>query len=300
MRTPTAPLMSSLAVLLASLAACSDTSGPAATGTLEISTTTSGSPAGSSAYSVRLDRTVRQPIAAAGRATLTGLAPGPHTLELLDVPPACLVADANPRVIEVASATTTQVLFAVSCHPPTGALRVITATIGTQLDPDGYVVSVEGTAPRPIGIADTIVFHDLPVGDTRVTLGGIAPNCAPTGGSQRTATVAVGLPAAVLITVTCNPVGVAGSVIQVAVTTTLINAGSSLTYHVSLDGTRTIAVPANGTASFSGVSVGEHWVYLSVPSYCAVGGFQRAPNPVRVVVPGVGVQTALFSVLCIG
>jgi hypothetical protein len=300
MRTPTAPVMSSLAVLLASLAACSDTSGPAAAGSLEVNTTTSGAPPDPSTYSIRLDHTVRQPIAAAGRATLTGLAPGPHTLELLDVPPACLVTDANPRVIEVASATTTQVLFAVSCHPPTGALRVITATIGAQLDPDGYVVSVEGAAPRPIGIADTIVFQDLPLGDTRVTLGGIAPNCAPTGGSQRTASVAVGLPAAVLITVTCAPVGVAGSVIQVAVATTLVNAGSPLTYHVSLDGTRTIAVPDNGTASFAGVSVGEHWVYLSVPSYCAVGGFRPARNPARVVVPGVGVQTVRFWVLCIG
>lgn len=297
MRTFTAPVAWSLIALLA---ACGDASGPAIAGSLEVSTTTSDPPAGPTTYSVRLDRTVRQPIAAAGRATLTGLAPGPHTVELLDVPPSCRVSDANPRVIEVAPATTTQVLFAVSCQPLKGALRVITATIGAQLDPDGYVVSVEGVAPRAIGIVDTIVFHDLPVGDTHVTLGGLAPNCAPTGGSQRTASVGAGLPTTVLITITCMPTGVAGGVIQVTIASTLINAGPSLIYHLSLDGTRTIAVPDNGTASFAGVSAGEHWVYLSVPYYCAVGGFQRAPNPVRVVMPVAGGQAVRFSVLCIG
>jgi hypothetical protein len=59
-------------------------------------------------------------------------------------------------------------------------------------------------------------------------------------------------------------------------------------------------VPANGAASFTGVTAGTHSVRLNVAPYCSVGGFFPAPNPVSVVVPVNGTATVRFSVLCIG
>jgi hypothetical protein len=39
---------------------------------------------------------------------------------------------------------------------PVPALEIRTATGGTELDPDGYTVTVDGGAARPIGLTDTL------------------------------------------------------------------------------------------------------------------------------------------------
>ena len=88
--------------------------------------------------------------------------------------------------------------------------------------------------------------------------------------------------------------------IDVVVTSTLINAGATRSFTAVLDGIRRMSVPSHGSASFTGVIAGPHSVRLNVPPYCAVGGFAPAPNPVTVNVPAGDTAAVCFSVLCLG
>src|SRR5690349_14980329 len=69
------------------------------------------------------------------------------------------------------------------------ALVIRTTTTGTELDPDGYQVTVDGGAPQAMGLADSLVVDPLAAGPHTVTLSGLADNCAVSGGATVTATV---------------------------------------------------------------------------------------------------------------
>src|SRR5256886_5124812 len=61
----------------------------------------------------------------------------------------CTVGGANPRTVAVPSGGTISTTFSVSCAPTgggTGSLTVTTSTTGSDLDPDGYTVTLDGAA----------------------------------------------------------------------------------------------------------------------------------------------------------
>ncbi len=41
----------------------------------------------------------------------------------------------------------------------TGAVEVVTQTTGTDVDPDGYEVQLDGSPPMSIGVDDTVLFE---------------------------------------------------------------------------------------------------------------------------------------------
>jgi hypothetical protein len=89
--------------------------------------------------------------------------------------------------------------------PTEGTIQVTTNTSGTDLDTDGYTVSVDGDTPQAIGIDDTLIIPEVEPGDHTVVLAGVASNCTVGfGNNQRIATVPVGDTVKVAFAVTCE------------------------------------------------------------------------------------------------
>src|SRR5207249_11523773 len=86
----------------------------AATGSLTVTTTTTGSnlPAG---YTVTLDTGQSGAIGANDSVTATGIAAGDHAVTLSGLPGNCSLASPNPQAFTIAAGTTTQVGFTISC-----------------------------------------------------------------------------------------------------------------------------------------------------------------------------------------
>src|SRR5438876_2165333 len=48
--------------------------------------------------------------------------------------------------------------------PTSGAIRIVLTTIGADPDADGYAVTLDGAAPRTVGVNGTLVLRDLGTG----------------------------------------------------------------------------------------------------------------------------------------
>src|SRR5205814_10178034 len=95
--------------------------------------------------------------------------------------------------------------FAVSCAAVggDGSLTVTTSTTGTNLDPDGYTVSVDGgAASQPIATNGSVTFTG-PSGDHSIELLGVAGNCTVSGANPRTVNVPANATATTTFSVSC-------------------------------------------------------------------------------------------------
>jgi len=175
-----------------------------------------------------------------------------------------------------------------------GTLAVSTNTSGSNVDPDGYTVTLDGTTSQAIGINGSATFSGLAAGDHNVVLSGVADNCAVDGGTSRTVTVPADGAASTTFAVTCA--GGTGGLGDLVVTTS--TSGSDLPdgYTVTLDGTQSQAIAANGSVGFTGLPAGDHSVQLSGDaSNCTV----ESANPQTVTVPEGETATATFDVSCV-
>lgn len=276
---------------------CSAPTTPSPTGSLDVSVTTTGLENDPDGIAILVDDLHRKSLPGAGHAVITGLEPGTHAVELDSLAPTCIVTTDNPRSVEIQAGATTSVTFEVSCttYPPTGGIRVITTTIGSSLDPNGYGVWVDGTLAGAVGLNDTLDVTGLAAGDHLVELRDVASACATTG-----LTVAV-TPlnmSNVRLSVTCTTPPPGAATIAVFVTTQVFSVPLPAHYLVVLDGGQSKTIPPNGSTSFATVA-GTHSVELRSPSYCLVGGFTGAPNPQIVTVAVGAEETVHFAVLCI-
>ena len=173
----------------------------------------------------------------------------------------------------------------------TGDLSVTSNTTGSNLDPDGYAVTVDGGATQAIATNGTVTFTGLTAGSHSVQLSGVAGNCAVSGANPQTVTVPSGGTASTTFTVTCS-----ATTGNLSVTTS--TTGSSLDpdgYSVTVDGGASQAVATNGSVTFTGLSAGSHSVQLTgVAANCAVSG----ANPQTVTVPSGGTASTAFTVSC--
>ena len=173
------------------------------TGNLVVTTQTTGSdqPSG---YTITVDGTQSQPIAASGSVTFAGLSAGSHSVAIGPPVPNCaLVNTSNPQTVTVPAGGTATATFTVDCQPNRGTLTVTTSTSGSDLDPDGYTVRVDLGDPRAIPIDGSVTYTGLPAGSHNVLLTGVAGNCAVGGGASRMVEVPSGGTAAVSYAVVC-------------------------------------------------------------------------------------------------
>ncbi len=71
----------------------------------------------------------------------------------------------------------------------TGDLSVTTATTGSDLDPDGYTVTVDGNQSQAIGTNSSVTFTNISAGNHSVALTDVASNCAVNSANPQTVTV---------------------------------------------------------------------------------------------------------------
>jgi hypothetical protein len=169
---------------------------------------------------------------------------------------------------------------------------VTASTTGSDLDPDGYTVTIDRTGPNQvIATGGSVTFPGLPAGDHSVALSGLTANCTVAGSAQQSVTVPPGGTATVAFSVTCTPLP--GDLIVTTSTT-----GLSLDldgYTVTVDGqSRPISI--NSSVTFADLPAGSHTVTLSGAAVnCTVDG----GNPRDVSVPSRMTATTTFNVSCV-
>ncbi len=174
--------------------------------------------------------------------------------------------------------------------PTEGILEVITSTTGSDLDPDGYLFTVDQNAALPLGPNGVDTVASLDAGAHTVTLAGVASNCALGGGNPRTVEVAAGDMARLRFEVACTRLGA----IRVSAATTGDDPDPD-GYEVALDGGTPKPLVTNGSTLIPGLMPGVHEVALSnIADNCEVSG----TNPRTVAVVNGATADTDFSVTC--
>jgi len=162
------------------------------TGSLRIATTTTGGEFDPNGYYVAVDEycyyyyyygnycnyTWEGTLGVNDAVTLPNITIGDHTVIVRDVARNCTVASPNPRTVTVPSAGLVEAAFAISCVPR-GSLAVTVATTGVDPDPNGYVLTFDGTVfdtSATIASSGSTTVQLMP-GDYNVRLSGVTLNC---------------------------------------------------------------------------------------------------------------------------
>jgi TolB protein len=173
----------------------------------------------------------------------------------------------------------------------TGVILISTATTGSDLDSDGYVVGLDGESAGAIGIADTLSLAGLSPGTHSLTLESVAANCTVANDSSQIVEVAADATHHVAYAVECAtlPTG-----IEVIVTTSGLGPDQD-GYMLSLDGLAAEPVATADTIRFSDLPEGQHSFTLSgIAENCAVG----TSNPFSLVVSHGMSANATMAVKC--
>ena len=175
-------------------------------GGLFVSTNSTGVDLDADGYTVTVDGGASQAIATDGSVTFTALAAGAHSVALSGVAGNCTVSGSNPQTVTVRSGATASAPFSLSCAPTgsgSGSLTVTTSTTGSNLDPDGYTITIDGSISQPIGTNGSVTFTG-PAGNHPVALSGVAANCTVSGANPRTVAVPAGGTGTTTFSVACS------------------------------------------------------------------------------------------------
>lgn len=177
--------------------------------------------------------------------------------------------------------------------PGEGSVAVTITTTGTDQDPNGYQISVDGMASVNVPSNGTQTLTRVPAGTRTVTVSGIASNCTLAGDNPRSVTVTRNATTQLTLAVTCNQI--VGSVRVITVTTgTLIDPNG---FQVRAGTGTSSFVPSNGQIVLTNVVPGAQPVTLeNVASYCTVSG----ANPRTTTVVADQQVDVTFNVTCNG
>jgi Tol biopolymer transport system component len=172
-------------------------------GTISLTTTTTGGDLDPDGYTVSIDGGPGQAVATNGTVDLTNVPAGSRSLLLSGIAANCAVTGDNPLVVDVPFNDTVDATFDVDCAAVLGDVNITTSTTGSQIDPDGYSVTVQGQAPVAIGTNDMYTAVGVSAGERTVELTGLAANCTVAGDNPRTVTVPDGGSVDTTFDVTC-------------------------------------------------------------------------------------------------
>src|SRR5207237_859760 len=209
---------------------------PPLTGDIIVAANTDGSDLDPNGYTATLDLTKSQSLPTNGSTTFSGVLEGAHVVQLSGVASNCTVNTKNPLPVTLVGSSTTAT-FSVPCTATTGSLKVTTNTTGSDLDPDGYTLTVDGGQGKAIGINNTVTISGLSPGDHSVQLNGVAQNCTVTS-NPRTVSITAGSTTTTTFTVICA-----------ATTGTLTVSNSTTGSNLDADG---YTVTVSGSAGRSG------------------------------------------------
>ena len=109
----------------------------ATTGSLLITSTTTGSSPDTDGYAVIIDGSTRGTLATNGETVVDGLPQGPHTVGIGGVAGNCQVEGDNPRSLPITAGSSAETAFIVTCQAPPpniGTIYITTATSGPGAD----------------------------------------------------------------------------------------------------------------------------------------------------------------------
>jgi len=181
---------------------------PSGPGAIEVSTTTTGTDRDPDGYGITVDGVARATVGASGTQRVEALDPGDHDVELSGVADNCVVSQPD-RTVVVRPQETTPVPFQVACQATGGGggdgggLDITTVTTGSALDPDGYILAIDGKDRLRVGVNQVASFSRFPTGGHAVTLRDIAANCRLLGGSPRVS-VTSGTTTTATLAVSCS------------------------------------------------------------------------------------------------
>ena len=178
------------------------------TGSIHISTATSGPDQDADGYSVVLlgGLSGGAPIPTNGTRDFGNVREGQVAVALADVSANCVVDGANPRTVDVSFGVTAAVAFTVQCTSA-GTLQVTTATTGSFLDPNGYQLQIQlqgsSSDTRSLSTNGTLTLSGL-LGNYVLTLFDIMPNCDVAMPNPRLVAMVAGSTTAVNLDITCG------------------------------------------------------------------------------------------------
>lgn len=171
-----------------------------------------------------------------------------------------------------------------------GSIQVQVTTTGSDLDPDGYTVLVDGANGQAVGLDGSVTFSDLAEGNHEVSIDGVAANCSVTGDNPRTVAVTAGEVAQTAFDVVCT--AIVGNLTIITSTS-----GGDIDpdgFQYSIDGGAAEAIGVNDTVTVE-LSADDHTVQLlDVAANCTV----EASNLRTVSVPAGGTTSTEFVVTC--
>lgn len=173
------------------------------TGNLTVTASTTGGTVDPDGYTVTVDGGTGQVVDTNGSVAFSDVASGDHSVELSGIAPNCSVTGANPVTVTVPPTGGASHTFDITCTTIVGSVEVTTSSTGTDVDPDGYTLNVEGEVPVAIGINQTLTVDDVSAGDRTVELTDLTSNCSVAGENPRTVTVSEGGTVSTTFDVTC-------------------------------------------------------------------------------------------------
>jgi hypothetical protein len=90
---------------------------------------------------------------------------------------ATAVADGSATITATVDGVSGTAAVTVELAPSTGGLRFIVSTLGRNLDPDGYTLTVVDLLTQAVASLDTVVVGDLDPGTYSASIEGLAANC---------------------------------------------------------------------------------------------------------------------------
>jgi preprotein translocase subunit YajC len=268
---------------------------PPTTGTVRVTTTTSGAEPDADGYTASLDGGAEQSIGASTNLAIEAVTPGTHTVELAGIAANCTVAGENPRTASVTAGETAEVAFAIDCSATIGSLVVSSSTTGPSPDPDGFAVNVDGVDRGFLTATGNLTIDGLVAGDHLIGLSGVAGNCQVQGNNPQTVTIVAAGSATTDFAIICTaPPANAGNLrITTATTGADLDADG---YKFAVDGgsTQTIAINTT-TPPITNLAAGPHTVSLSsVAANCTVTAGLSRP----VTITAGGTADVSFAVTC--
>jgi hypothetical protein len=261
----------------------------ATTGTIEVVTTSSGSPPDPDGYQLQLDGAPARAIGTSATVSIPGTAPGPHTVGLSGLAANCSLDGDNPRAVTVSPGAVAPVAFTIACTalpPTTGSIAITTATTGAPQDPDGYTFTIDQGGAQSIGVNATASVGSLAAGSHAVRLQGAAANCAIGGANPRTIAVASGETATTTFAVTCSATTGA-----LAVTVTGLPTGTNAA--VTVTGPNGFTRAVTSTTTLADLAPGS---YTVAAAEVTNGGTTYTPSPKSRAVSVAAAATATAAV----
>jgi Tol biopolymer transport system component len=174
----------------------------------------------------------------------------------------------------------------------TGSLVATITTAGLDLDPNGYMLSVDSGTAQPVSVNGSLTVSTLGPGNHSVLLGDNAVNCTIAGTNPRLVSIQAGDTARVGFSVTCIA-NAATLLVKVGTTGADLDPDG---YTVRVDAGAGLPVAVNGAVAISGLYTGNYFVSLDgVAANCVA----LPESPVAVTVYS-GLTTEIsFGVTCV-